>query len=141
MVEWRLLRIHLPSQDDAFKSRGLLLPYLALHLDRHLNDRQTPQGQLLNNFISGSVGGFVGTVLNTPYVSRSHHHVDANSFPSSLPVSTSATNFYECAVAVQTHSLHTGCQVSHPGSREATRCCPEIQLDISCVCFFSTKIS
>ena len=29
---------------------------------------QTPQGELLNNFVSGSVGGFVGTLLNTPYV-------------------------------------------------------------------------
>jgi len=28
---------------------------------------ETPQGQLLNNFISGSAGGFVGTVLNTPF--------------------------------------------------------------------------
>ena len=33
-----------------------------------LNGLQTPQGELLNNFVSGSVGGFVGTVLNTPYV-------------------------------------------------------------------------
>ncbi|KIM53348.1 hypothetical protein SCLCIDRAFT_139207 [Scleroderma citrinum Foug A] len=29
---------------------------------------ETPQGQLFNNFLSGAVGGFVGTVLNTPYV-------------------------------------------------------------------------
>ncbi|KAI6164007.1 mitochondrial carrier [Pisolithus thermaeus] len=28
---------------------------------------ETPQGQLFNNFISGSIGGFVGTVLNTPF--------------------------------------------------------------------------
>jgi len=28
---------------------------------------ETPQGQLLNNFISGSAGGLVGTVLNTPF--------------------------------------------------------------------------
>ncbi|KAF8687534.1 hypothetical protein AX14_003672 [Amanita brunnescens Koide BX004] len=27
----------------------------------------TQQGQLLNNFISGSVGGFAGTALNTPF--------------------------------------------------------------------------
>ncbi|KAL4070217.1 mitochondrial carrier domain-containing protein [Scleroderma yunnanense] len=32
---------------------------------------ETPQGQLFNNFISGSVGGFVGTVVNTPYVVKS----------------------------------------------------------------------
>jgi len=28
---------------------------------------ETPQAQLMNNFISGSVGGFVGTALNTPF--------------------------------------------------------------------------
>ncbi|PAV15727.1 mitochondrial carrier [Pyrrhoderma noxium] len=28
---------------------------------------ETPQGTLLNNFISGSVGGFIGTALNTPF--------------------------------------------------------------------------
>ncbi|KAH9045978.1 mitochondrial carrier domain-containing protein [Lactarius hengduanensis] len=32
---------------------------------------ETPQGELLNNFASGSVGGFVGTVINTPYVVKS----------------------------------------------------------------------
>ncbi|CAK5269419.1 unnamed protein product [Mycena citricolor] len=28
---------------------------------------ETPQGTLLNNFISGSIGGFAGTCLNTPF--------------------------------------------------------------------------
>ncbi|KZS95363.1 mitochondrial carrier [Sistotremastrum niveocremeum HHB9708] len=28
---------------------------------------ETPQAQLMNNFIAGSVGGFVGTALNTPF--------------------------------------------------------------------------
>ncbi|KAI0298333.1 mitochondrial carrier domain-containing protein [Multifurca ochricompacta] len=28
---------------------------------------ETPQGQLSNNFVSGAVGGFIGTVLNTPF--------------------------------------------------------------------------
>ncbi|THH08241.1 hypothetical protein EW146_g9054 [Bondarzewia mesenterica] len=28
---------------------------------------ETPQGELLNNFISGAVGGFVGTAVNTPF--------------------------------------------------------------------------
>jgi len=28
---------------------------------------ETQQGQLLNNFISGSIGGFVGTAMNTPF--------------------------------------------------------------------------
>lgn len=32
-----------------------------------LTPAETQQGQLLNNFISGSVGGFVGTVVNTPF--------------------------------------------------------------------------
>ena len=27
---------------------------------------QSPQAQLMNNFVSGSIGGFAGTVLNTP---------------------------------------------------------------------------
>jgi len=28
---------------------------------------ETPQAELLNNFISGSIGGFAGTVVNTPF--------------------------------------------------------------------------
>ncbi|KAG8964463.1 hypothetical protein FRC03_001779 [Tulasnella sp. 419] len=28
---------------------------------------ETPGGVLFNNFVSGSVGGFIGTVLNTPF--------------------------------------------------------------------------
>ncbi|EJD04982.1 mitochondrial carrier [Fomitiporia mediterranea MF3/22] len=28
---------------------------------------ETPQGTLLNNFVSGTVGGFIGTALNTPF--------------------------------------------------------------------------
>jgi len=28
---------------------------------------ETPQAQLFNNFVSGSVGGFVGTLVNTPF--------------------------------------------------------------------------
>jgi hypothetical protein len=43
-------------------------PFPHLHLGRQLSDLQTPQGQLLNNFISGTAGGFLGTVVNTPYV-------------------------------------------------------------------------
>ena len=113
-----------------------------LHVDRQLNDLQTPQGQLLNNFISGAAGGFVGTILNTPYVRPfTLLCTDANSLPSLLPVSTSAAEFIEYIVAVRTHTLHTGCQVSHPGSRQNTWCCPEIQLDIPCVCSFSANIT
>jgi solute carrier family 25 2-oxodicarboxylate transporter 21 len=29
---------------------------------------ETKQGQMLNNFISGTIGGFIGTAVNTPYV-------------------------------------------------------------------------
>ncbi|KIY44840.1 mitochondrial carrier [Fistulina hepatica ATCC 64428] len=31
----------------------------------------SPQAQLMNNFVSGAVGGFVGTCINTPYVVKS----------------------------------------------------------------------
>ena len=27
---------------------------------------QSPQAQLMNNFVSGAIGGFAGTALNTP---------------------------------------------------------------------------
>ncbi|KAG1857693.1 mitochondrial carrier [Suillus subalutaceus] len=32
-----------------------------------LTPAETQQGQLFNNFVSGSVGGFVGTLINTPF--------------------------------------------------------------------------
>lgn len=32
-----------------------------------LTPAETQQGQLFNNFVSGSVGGFVGTAINTPF--------------------------------------------------------------------------
>jgi hypothetical protein len=100
------------------------------------------QGQILNNFISGSAGGLVGTVLNTPYVRPiTPSDGNANWLLSSLLVSTSAAQFVVCTAVFQTDSLHTGCQVSDPGSRESIGSCPEIQLDISCVCFFSVNIS
>ncbi|KAI0035525.1 mitochondrial carrier [Vararia minispora EC-137] len=31
----------------------------------------TPQGELFNNFVSGAIGGFIGTALNTPCVVKS----------------------------------------------------------------------
>ena len=114
--------------------------FIALYLNTQLSDLQTPQGQLLNNFISGSAGGFIGTVLNTPYVRPFTSGSAANSFPSSLPVSTSAAGFFECSGRPDSHH-NAGCQVSHSGNRETTRCCPEIQLDISCVRFLSVEIS
>ncbi|KAG8741416.1 hypothetical protein FRC12_015686, partial [Ceratobasidium sp. 428] len=36
-------------------------------LRQNLPKAETPQATLLNNFISGAVGGFVGTALNTPF--------------------------------------------------------------------------
>ncbi|KAG8740707.1 hypothetical protein FRC10_003957 [Ceratobasidium sp. 414] len=36
-------------------------------LRQHLPRAETPQAALLNNFISGAAGGFVGTALNTPF--------------------------------------------------------------------------
>ena len=141
-MEWRLLGIYLPSQDDASKTGGLFLCCLTRHLDGQLNDHQTPQGQLLNNFISGSAGGLIGTVLNTPYVRPiSPSYSDPNSLLSLLPVSTSAAVFSECSVVVQAHTLYTGYQVSDPGSRESTGSCPKRQLDIACICIFSVTLS
>jgi hypothetical protein len=40
-------------------------------------DPQTKSGELTNNLIAGTVGGFVGTVLNTPCASISHNHSTA----------------------------------------------------------------
>jgi hypothetical protein len=141
-VERRLLRNYLPSQDDASKTGGLLLYSLTQHLGRQLNDNQTLQGQILNNSISRSAGGLVGTVLNNPYFRPiTPSYGDASSLLSSLPVSTSAAQFFVCTVALQTDTLHTDCQVSNPGSRESIGSCSEIQLDISWVCLFSVKIS
>ncbi|KAF8624300.1 hypothetical protein AX15_005932 [Amanita polypyramis BW_CC] len=37
------------------------------HVRGMLPKAETQQGQLLNNFISGSIGGFAGTALNTPF--------------------------------------------------------------------------
>ena len=109
-----------------FQNRRSVTVLLTRHQGRQLNDHQTPQGQLLNNFISGSAGGLVGTVLNTLYVRPiTPSYGDANSVLSSLPVSTSAAQLFVCPVAFQTHSLHTGCQVSDPGSREVSGVVPK----------------
>jgi hypothetical protein len=109
-----------------FQIGGLLPCSLTRHLCRQLNDHQTPQGQNLNNFISGSAGGLVGTVLNTPYVMPiTPSYGDASSLLSWLPVSTSAAQFFVRTVAFQTDSLHTGCQVSDPEGREVSGVVPK----------------
>jgi hypothetical protein len=125
-VERRLLRNYLPSQGDASKTGRLSLCCLTRNQGRQLNDHQTSQGQFLNNFISGSAGGFFGTILNTLYVRPiTPSYGAANSVPSSLPVSTSAAQLFVCPVAFQTDSLHTGCQVSDPEGREVSGVVPK----------------
>ena len=55
-----------------FQIRGILpkAEVLCFHISSYIAKvdlgRQSQQSQLLSNFISGSLGGFAGTVLNTP---------------------------------------------------------------------------
>ncbi|KAH9974405.1 mitochondrial carrier domain-containing protein [Lactifluus volemus] len=44
----------------------------------------TQQGQFLNNFVSGTIGGFVGTAINTPYVVKSRIQ-GAEKVPGAIP--------------------------------------------------------
>ncbi|KAH7882744.1 mitochondrial carrier [Phlebopus sp. FC_14] len=46
---------------------------------------ETQQAQLFNNFVSGSVGGFVGTVLNTPFDVVKSRIQGANKVPGVVP--------------------------------------------------------
>ncbi|KAN0109056.1 mitochondrial carrier [Russula decolorans] len=46
---------------------------------------ETAQGQLLNNFVSGSIGGFVGTALNTPFDVVKSRIQGAESLPGVTP--------------------------------------------------------
>jgi solute carrier family 25 (mitochondrial 2-oxodicarboxylate transporter), member 21 len=55
------VRALLPKADVRY-----ILQLLALYEMLMDNKTQSPQAQLANNFISGSIGGFVGTALNTP---------------------------------------------------------------------------
>jgi len=50
-----------------------------------LPKRETQQGQMLNNLISGSVGGFVGTVINTPFDVVKSRIQGAKSAPGVVP--------------------------------------------------------
>lgn len=57
--------MYLPSAYHVAQGRGEIVHFFYEYvMERQL---QTPQGQLFNNFVSGSVGGFVGTALNTPF--------------------------------------------------------------------------
>ncbi len=74
---------------------------------------QTPQGELLNNFVSGSVGGFVGTLLNTPYVvGHSPLRVAALNSIASFDV---GCLFFFLSNPTLAHLHFPGRQVSHPG--------------------------
>jgi hypothetical protein len=67
LVERRVLRLDLPDPRAPAQGRGAPARRTrARTVDDAARPPQTPQGQMLNNFISGSVGGFVGTALNTP---------------------------------------------------------------------------
>ncbi|CAE6407458.1 unnamed protein product [Rhizoctonia solani] len=57
---WRSVAVPLLISDAGF--------FGTIHtLRSKLPKAETPQGVLLNNFISGALGGFVGTALNTPF--------------------------------------------------------------------------
>lgn len=61
------------AQHDA-KGRGETVPFV---FEYFIKRRwQTPQSQLFNNFVSGSVGGFVGTAINTPFDVRLGAHIN-----------------------------------------------------------------
>lgn len=58
--------MHLPSPGSHAQGRGTSP---LLHARSHAADalrRQTKSAELFNNFVSGAIGGFVGTALNTP---------------------------------------------------------------------------
>ncbi|KAF8549395.1 mitochondrial carrier, partial [Imleria badia] len=46
---------------------------------------ETPQSQLFNNFVSGAVGGFVGTALNTPFDVVKSRIQGATKVPGAVP--------------------------------------------------------
>ncbi|QRW26372.1 mitochondrial carrier protein [Rhizoctonia solani] len=64
VVPFELVKIRL--QDKTSKYAGPMdvnNPYAPVELPK----AETPQAALLNNFVSGAAGGFVGTALNTPF--------------------------------------------------------------------------
>lgn len=71
-------------------------------------DRQTKKGELLNNLAAGTVGGFVGTTLNTPCTSCSSYLASISFHTPSL--------FQSCQVDPQSTSLRRGCSCTAPES-------------------------
>jgi len=63
VVEWRVLRRDIRRQGASTESYGTLFHPLQRVMGKA---GQTKQGELGNNLLAGTVGGFVGTTLNTP---------------------------------------------------------------------------
>lgn len=69
-LERRVLWLHLPGPGSHAQGSGMRLgpstrrPFILTY-----PFAQTKSGELANNFISGAVGGFVGTAVNTPCAS------------------------------------------------------------------------
>jgi solute carrier family 25 2-oxodicarboxylate transporter 21 len=64
---------------------------------------QTPQGKMFNNFVSGCVGGFIGTALNTPFDVVKSRIQSAGSSAASTASSASSSS---AAAAYATHAAH-----------------------------------
>lgn len=73
---------------------------------------QTPQSELMNNFISGSVGGFIGTAINTPCVS---------SFQVLIPSLTSIRRFDVCG---RSRAAYPICDILRRSSNRAFKARP-----------------
>ena len=67
ILERRIFRLHSSSKIVTSKTRCPCCAFPPeLELDLNLTFLQSPQAQLMNNFVSGAIGGFAGTALNTP---------------------------------------------------------------------------
>ena len=66
LLERRIFRLHPSSQSLTSKTRCLCLTYDPNSNPKFIKIFQSPQAQLMNNFVSGAIGGFAGTALNTP---------------------------------------------------------------------------
>ncbi|ELU37516.1 hypothetical protein AG1IA_08465 [Rhizoctonia solani AG-1 IA] len=66
---YHLFCTSLPTTDLLFGAPPTTVPDLHVTTIHTLRSRlpKTPQAALLNNFVSGAAGGFVGTALNTPF--------------------------------------------------------------------------
>lgn len=66
MVERRLLRLHLQSEVGIAEARSECSQHSYIQEANHVLRFQTNQARLMNDLIAGTIGGFVGTALNTP---------------------------------------------------------------------------